>query len=75
MLAAFTCFLIFSGFDALSSLTFWSDHALIIRQVGILYHYDSLSKGLIDSRDVLYFFSIMFLMLSVTKLIIGSRQW
>jgi hypothetical protein len=32
--------------------------ALEIKQMGILSHYESLSKGLLDSRDVIYFFSV-----------------
>lgn len=73
--AAFLCFLIFLGFDSISSLSLWEANALFIKQLGILYHYDSMRKGLLDTRDVIYFLSIIFLMLSLTKLILGSRQW
>jgi len=75
ILAAFFCFLIFLGFDSISSLGFWNTEALTIKQLGVLYHYDSMRKGLIDTRDVVYFISVTFIMLSVTKLILGSRQW
>ena len=75
ILAAFLCFILFSGFDSVSTLSAASGSALLIKQLGATYHYESLSKGLIDSRDVLYFLSVIFLMLSITKLILGSRQW
>lgn len=75
IVAAFLCFLIFSGFESVSSLGFWSANALNIKQLGILFHYESMSRGLIDSRDVIYFLSVCFIMLSITKLILGSRQW
>lgn len=75
ILAAFLCFLIFLGFDSVSSLELWSDDALRIKQLGILYHYDAMRKGLVDTRDIVYFLSVVFLMLSLTKLILGSRQW
>jgi ABC-2 type transport system permease protein len=75
VLAAFLCFIFFSGFQSIALLEFWQDQALLIRQLGILEHYESLSKGLIDSRDVVYFISVAFLMLATTKLILGSRQW
>jgi len=75
IIAAFLCFIIFTGFNSLATLSLWSGQALFIKQLGILDHYESLSKGLIDSRDVLYFISVMFIMLAVTKLIVGSRQW
>jgi ABC-2 type transport system permease protein len=75
ILAAFLCFLTFLGFDSISSLDFWNANALQIKHLGILYHYDSMRKGLLDTRDATYFLSVIFLMLSITKLILGSRQW
>ena len=75
IVAAFLCFLLFSGFESLSAMSFWSANALQVKQLGILFHYESMSRGLIDTRDVIYFLSVIFLMLSITKLILGSRQW
>ncbi|MCE7864070.1 MAG: gliding motility-associated ABC transporter permease subunit GldF [Bacteroidetes bacterium CHB5] len=72
ILAAFLCFLIYTGFDSLAT---FGNNALLIKQLGILYHYDSLSKGLIDSRDVVYFISITAFILVATRTVIGSRQW
>jgi ABC-2 type transport system permease protein len=73
ILAAFLCFIVYMGFDSLSS--FGGNSALAVKQVGILYHYESLSKGLIDSRDVMYFLSVTGLILLTTKVVISSRQW
>jgi len=73
ILAAFFCFIFYNGFDSLSTLT--TDSALLIKQLGILYHYEALSKGLIDSRDVIYFLSLTGVILLCAKIIIGSRQW
>ncbi len=73
ILAAFFCFIFYNGFDSLATLT--TDSALLIKQLGILYHYEALSKGLIDSRDVIYFLSVTGLMLLCAKTVIGSRQW
>lgn len=73
--AAFLCIIIYSGFDSLSSLIAEGGMALKIKQLGILYHYDSMSRGLIDSRDLLYFFTITGLMLLLTKTVLSSRQW
>ena len=75
ILAAFLCFLTFLGFDSISSLPLWSGEALLIKQLGILYHYDTMRKGLLDTRDIVFFLSMVFLMLSLTKVILGSRQW
>jgi len=75
VVGAFLCFLLFSGFESISALPFWSANALVVKQWGALFHYESLSRGLIDTRDLIYFFSLVLLMLSITKLILGSRQW
>jgi ABC-2 type transport system permease protein len=75
ILASFLCFLFFAGFESLSLLDIWASAALSVKQVGILYHYQSLGKGLIDSRDVLYFISVIWIVLLVTRIIIGSRSW
>jgi ABC-2 type transport system permease protein len=75
ILAAFLCYIFFSGFESFALLNVWSANTLIIKQLGILYHYESLSKGLIDSRDVVYFLSVIALMLLVTRITLGSRSW
>ncbi len=75
ILAAFLCFIFFSGFDSLSSLPAVENYSLQIKQLGILYHYQALSKGLIDSRDLIYFVSVALIMLSFTHLILQSRKW
>lgn len=75
IVAAFLSFLLFSGFDSLSALNTWSAWVLVIKQFGMLYHYESLGKGLIDSRDLIYFFSVALMFLLLTKTVIGSRSW
>jgi ABC-2 type transport system permease protein len=75
ILAAFFCFLLFSGFDSLASLNVWSESTLLIKQFGILYHYESLSRGLIDTRDLIYFVSLTSLILLVTRIVLGARSW
>jgi ABC-2 type transport system permease protein len=73
--AAFLCFMIFSGFDSLATLDIWQGTGLTIKQMGLLYHYESLGKGLIDTRDVIYFVSVTGLMLLLTRIIVGARAW
>ena len=73
ILAAFLSFIFYTGFDSLSVLG--GNAALVIKQFGILYHYESLSRGVIDSRSVIYFVSVAGLILLGTKTVISSRQW
>jgi ABC-2 type transport system permease protein len=66
--AAFLCFLLYSGFDALSKLpVFANGVGYYIEMLGINFHYRSISRGVIDTRDVLYFFLMIVLFLLVTQ--------
>lgn len=75
IVGAFLCFFMFTGFESLSLLNVWSEQVLFVKQLGLLYHYESMSKGLIDSRDLIYFGSVTALMLMLTRIMIGSRSW
>lgn len=75
IVAIFLCFIVYQGFFYLASLEMWGQAATLVDQFGIAYHYDALSKGLIDSRDILYFLTVIAIMLLSTRLILGSRKW
>ncbi|MBX9851709.1 MAG: gliding motility-associated ABC transporter permease subunit GldF [Cytophagaceae bacterium] len=75
VVALVLCYIVYQGFFFVSSINAWGEFSTLIDQFGISYHYDALSKGLIDSRDVLYFLSVITIMLLLTKLILGSRKW
>jgi ABC-2 type transport system permease protein len=53
----------------------WSANSLFVRELGLLYHYDALSKGLVDSRDLVYFLTVITGMLLVTRINLGTRSW
>lgn len=75
LVAVIGCFLIYAGFDYLATVDVWGDLAQFISYLGISYHYESLSKGLIDSRDLLYFLTVIIVMILGTKLVLESRKW
>jgi ABC-2 type transport system permease protein len=75
IVAAFLCFILYAGFSSLTSINAWGELAYFINQLGIDYHYNALSKGLIDSRNVFYFLSVIAIMLMATRLVVGSRRW
>lgn len=75
IMAAFFCFIFYAGFDSAASLVSDGKLSLLIKQWGILYHYESLSKGVIDSRDLIYFLSITGVLLLSTKTVLSSRSW
>lgn len=65
--AAFACFLLYSGFNAVSSLPVFAAGAdYYIEMIGIDFHYRSISRGVVDSRDIIYFLSIVVLFLFLT---------
>jgi len=74
LVAVVGCFLLYSGFDSLASLLDGSA-AYYVSQLGIAAHYRDLSKGLVDSRDVLYFLSVVVVVLQATRLVLRSRNW
>lgn len=75
IIAVFMCFILYFGFNAISSVGGLGSMGDVIDQIGILYHYNSMSKGLIDTRDIIYFLSVITFMLILTNLILRSRQW
>lgn len=75
IIAVFLCFFLYFGFNAISTIGIFSNISDLIDQIGILYHYNSMSKGLIDTRDLIYFLSVISATLLFANLILGSRKW
>ena len=75
IVAVFLSFITFSGFSSIASIDVWGTFSNDLDQIGILYHYNSMSRGVIDSRNLMYFFSVISIMLLLTNLILGSRKW
>jgi len=75
ILAFVWCYLLFDGFSAIASINTWADYAYYIQQLGISYHYNSLARGLLDSRDLIYLASLVVFFLSFTQLILERRKW
>jgi ABC-2 type transport system permease protein len=72
--AAFFCFLIYSGFNAVSTIpSFSAGLDYYIEMLGIDFHYRSVSRGVIDLRDVIYFLSIVYFFLIFTKKNLAKR--
>ena len=68
LLSAFTCLLLYFGFGAISKLpVFFGNADYYIEMLGIDFHYQSISRGVIDTRDLIYFLSFIFLFLFVTQ--------
>lgn len=68
LIAAFACFLVYDAFTAISKIpSFEAGPDYYIEMLGIDFHYRSISRGVVDSRDIIYFLSIIVLFLFITK--------
>jgi ABC-2 type transport system permease protein len=62
------CVLLYYGFNAISRLPGLSGGLdYYLEMAGIDFHYRSISRGVVDTRDVIYFISIIFLFLAITN--------
>ncbi len=76
VLATFLCFFVYLAFGFLSRLPiFFGKTDDIVQAFGIEYHYNSISRGALDSRDVVYFISVIAFFLAATVLSLGRRRW
>lgn len=69
------CLLLFKGMEGLSALTPSGNVGTILVNLGINAHYLSISRGVVDTRDVVYFLSVILIFLFSTRLVIESRKW
>jgi ABC-2 type transport system permease protein len=69
------CFFFYLGFNSVSELSHTGHVGNIILNLGIDAHYKSISRGVIDSRDLVYFLSVIILFLYLTLLKLKSRNW
>jgi len=60
-------FLLFYGFEAIATTNFTGSFDYQIQQFGMHEHFNSIGKGVIDTRDLIYFASITFFFLFITK--------
>lgn len=69
LMAVFLCFFFYFGFEGLSNLS----SSLAIEQLGMEAHYNSISRGVLDTRDLLYFVSISLFFIVLTQFNIQKK--
>lgn len=74
-IAVFLSFFAFSGLDSISQLLSLQNFDTLITSFGINEHYQSISRGVLDTRDLIFFLSFIGLFLLITKTVIGGRKW
>lgn len=72
-IAVFLCFFFYSGFDSLSRLL--SLQSLDLQNLGINEHYQSVSRGILDTRDLAYFIALTGIFICLTlAVLLRQRQ-
>jgi len=66
---------LYIGFEFIYSLDWLGNLDLFIKSLGINSHYTSMSRGVIDTRDVIYFLSVIFLFIFLAKHSLERRKW
>ena len=76
IISLIACVLLYFGFTAISQLPALQNGAdYYIGMVGIDFHYQSISRGVIDTRDVIYFISIvLFFLLIIQQVLLKSAR-
>jgi ABC-2 type transport system permease protein len=75
ILAVFAAFLMYMGFEFFSDLAGSGRTGFFISRLGIGYHYNSISRGVLDSRDILYFLGVMGIFIMGTRTVLQSNKW
>lgn len=74
LLSVFLCFICYFAFEGLSETGIFGVSSYFLESLGISFHYQSISRGVIDTRDIIYFFSLIFLFLKLTEINLSSTK-
>jgi len=75
VLATFLSWFLFMGLDLLAVFSQFGGLDLVFRNLGIMEHYESIQRGVIDTRDLFYFISFIAVFILSTKIVLQSRKW
>lgn len=75
VISVFLCGFIYLGFEFIYNLEIFGNFGLFVKQLGISAHYTSVSRGVIDTRDVIYFLSVIIGFLLLARFRLEQRTW
>jgi ABC-2 type transport system permease protein len=75
ILSMLLCFLLYTGLESLALLDAFSGVKYFLVSSSISEHYSSMSRGVIDIRDVVYFVALSSLFIIFTRTKLESRKW
>lgn len=74
ILAMFLCWLLYDGFTLLGSFNLMGKFDSVLKYCGISYHYEGIKKGVIDTKNLVYFFSVITLFIYAALTVIKSLK-
>ena len=75
IIAIILSFFFYIGFESISTLGFFGKFDGILINLGINEHYRSMSRGVLDTRDIFYFIGVIAIFIFATKTVLESRKW
>jgi len=75
IIAVLISFVLFAGFDSFAYLPGLKNIDEFVIRLGINEHYKSMSRGVIDLRDMVYFVAVVVIFNEATRLVLLSRKW
>ena len=76
IVGVFLCFFLYMSFGYIAQFgVFVGKNDYLIESLGLSSHYDAMGKGVVDSRDVVYFLSVISLFVLMTRTALSSRRW
>lgn len=74
VVATFLSFILFTGLNSFAGINVWSSLSLLLSNLSLEYHYNAMSKGLLDTRDIVYFLSVIGILLYFSKLTLAIKK-
>ncbi|MSQ79540.1 MAG: gliding motility-associated ABC transporter permease subunit GldF [Flavobacteriaceae bacterium] len=75
ILSMFLCFFMHTALTLLADFNLFGRFDVVLEWLSISSHYESMSRGVIDTRDIMYFGSFIGVFLYAGKTVFGSRKW
>jgi len=75
IIGVFLSFFCYIGFEQIASFDLLGTLDALVLNLGINEHYISMSRGVIDTRDLLYFVGLIAFFVMLTRLKLQSRKW
>ncbi len=75
ILGVLLCFVVFLGFDYIGGLGLPGGLQNFVESLGISFHYNSMARGVLDTRDIIYFVSVIAIFTLFSKVVLESRKW